>query len=94
MISARAPAGTARRNIGSETATCTSDTMNGSGLRLVISQPAAALYIQPPIFDTIVAIHSAVKLGCWKGPKRERAASAEAARGISSLLMRHPRAGI
>ena len=29
--------------------------MNGSGLRLVMSQPEATLYIQPPMFDTTVA---------------------------------------
>ena len=86
-MSAKAPAGIASRNIGSDTATCTSDTVNGSGLRLVISQPAAALYIQPPIFDTIVAIHSAVKLACRNGPRREIAGGAEAARGPTSLLM-------
>src|SRR5262249_50054299 len=92
--SATAPAGIARRNIGSVAATCTSATMNGSGLRLVISQPDAALYIQPPMFETMVAIHSAVKLAYRKGPRRERAGGAEAACGLTSLLMRQPKAGI
>jgi len=31
-------------------------------LRLVISQPDAALYIQVPMFATTVAIHSTVKV--------------------------------
>jgi hypothetical protein len=61
--------------------------MNGSGLRLVISQPDAALYIHPPIFDTMVAIHSAVKLACRKGPKLDRAGGAAAVLGLTSLLM-------
>ena len=39
-------------------AACTKDTMSGSGLRPVISQPEAALYIQLPMFDTTVAVHS------------------------------------
>src|SRR5262245_27685495 len=87
MISATAPAGIARRNIGNEAATCTSDTMNGSGLRSVISQPAAVLYIHPPMFDTTVAIHNAVKLPYRNGPRRERADGVEAAWGLTSPLM-------
>jgi hypothetical protein len=31
--------------------------MNALGSRLVISQPEATLYIQPPMFETTVAIH-------------------------------------
>ena len=57
-MSAIAPAGNANRNIGRVVATWTIDTMNGSGLRLVISQPDAALYIQLPMFETTVAVHS------------------------------------
>ena len=34
---------------------------------MVISHPAAALYIQPPIFATTVAIQSAVKTECRNG---------------------------
>src|SRR5262245_52208218 len=87
MISATAPAGIARRNIGNEAATCTSDTMKGSGLRSVINQPAAVLYIHPPMFDTTVAIHNAVKLPYRNGPRRESADGAEAASGLTSLLL-------
>ena len=79
MISAMAPAGIARRNIGNEAATCTSDTMNGSGLRSVINQPAAVLYIHPAMFDTTAAIHNAVKLPYRNGPRRESADGAESA---------------
>src|SRR5271169_1133222 len=55
-MSASAPAGIANRNIGRLLATCTMETMNGSGLRLVMSQPEATLYIQPPMFETTVAV--------------------------------------
>jgi hypothetical protein len=36
--------------------------MNGSGLRSVISQPDAALYIQPPILEMTVAPQTTEKL--------------------------------
>jgi hypothetical protein len=55
-ISASAPAGIANRQIGKVSAVCTSATMKGSGLRLVMSQPEAALYIQPPTLETSVAV--------------------------------------
>src|SRR5947209_3243745 len=60
-ISASAPAGIANRNIGSPLATCTNDTDKTSVSRLVISQPAAALYIQEPMFATTVAVQMTVK---------------------------------
>src|SRR5436305_9589370 len=56
-----APAGIANRNIGSPLATCTNDTDKASVSRLVISQPAAALYIQEPMFATTVAVQMTVK---------------------------------
>ena len=58
MMSASAPAGSANRNIGRFAATCTRLTLNGSASRPVISQPVAALYIQVPMFDTTVAVHT------------------------------------
>ena len=61
-ISASAPAGSANRNIGKLVATCTMETMTGSGLRLVINQPEAALYIHDPMVETTVAIHTTVKV--------------------------------
>jgi len=70
-MSASAPAGIATRNIGKVVATCTSDTMSGSGLRLVINQPDAALYIQPPIFETTVAVQITVKTECRNGLQGE-----------------------
>jgi hypothetical protein len=69
-------------------ATWTIETMNGSGLRLVISQPDAALYIQLPIFETTVAIQSTVNVACRKGLQGElRGAADAAARGSLSLFV-------
>ena len=62
--SAQAPAGKANIKTGRLAATCTKDTINGSLVRLVISQPDAALYIQPPMFEITVAIHTRVKMRC------------------------------
>src|SRR5262249_16159644 len=70
-MSASAPAGIATRNIGSVVATCTSDTMNGSGLRLVISQPEAALNIQAPMLAMTVAVQMTANDGCRNGLKGE-----------------------
>src|SRR5271169_1058568 len=64
-ISASAPAGSANKQIGSVLADATSATSNGSGLRLVISQPQAALYIQPPTLETNVAVQITAKAG-WR----------------------------
>jgi hypothetical protein len=47
--------------MGSEVATWTIETIRGSALKLVMSQPDAALYIQVPMFDTTVAVHITVK---------------------------------
>jgi hypothetical protein len=55
--------------MGSVVATCTSDTMNGSGLRLVISQPEAALNIQAPTFAITVAVQMTAKAGERNGLK-------------------------
>src|SRR5579871_6160379 len=59
-MSANAPAGMAKRKTGSVLAACTSATQSGSGLRLVISQPAAAPYIHEPMLETTVAVHTTV----------------------------------
>ena len=64
-ISASAPAGMANKQIGNVLAACTSATINGSGLRLVMSQPDAALYIQSPILDTSVAVQITAN-GVWR----------------------------
>ena len=60
-MSANAPAGRLNRNMGKVVAARTRTTLSGSGLRVVISQPAAALCIQLPILETTVATQSTVK---------------------------------
>src|SRR3954468_9026876 len=74
-MSASAPAGSANRNIGRVVATCTIDTMNGSGLRLVISHPDAALYIQLPMFAMTVAVHNTENVAWRNGLQGEEAGS-------------------
>src|ERR1700686_1209728 len=77
-MSMSAPAGIANRNIGRLLATCTMETVSGLGSRFVMSQPEATLYIQPPMFETTVAVqitvnvrwrngaHAAVAAGCGR----------------------------
>jgi hypothetical protein len=36
-------------------------------VNVVINQPAPALYIQPPMFDITVPIHTSVKMRCRNG---------------------------
>src|SRR5215469_9411568 len=71
MISASAPAGMASRKIGRLAVTCTSETVSGSGLRLVISQLDAAVYIQVPILAARLAVQITVKAGWRNGPQAE-----------------------
>jgi len=74
-MSANAPAGMAKRNTGKFPATCTSATINGSGLRLVMSHPDAALYIQVPMLETTVAVQRTLKVGCRNGAQGELAST-------------------
>ena len=66
-LSVSAPAGIANRKIGRVVATCTSETTSGDESRLVISQPAAAAYIQPPMFEIRVAVQMTANTRCPKG---------------------------
>jgi len=70
-MSASAPAGSANRKIGKVVAAWTIETMSGSGLRSVMSQPDAALYIQPPILEMTVAPHTTEKLAWRNGLQGE-----------------------
>jgi hypothetical protein len=65
--SARAPAGSASRNIGRLVAACTAATIGGDGARLVISQAAPTSCTQVPRFDAIVASQRARKSGSRSG---------------------------
>src|SRR5258705_12566086 len=67
--------------------------MSGSGLRPVISQPEAAVYIQVPIFAATVAAHSTVKVGWRNGLHGETGRAgglggSRSVRGPSPLAMR------
>src|SRR5208282_5339458 len=66
-MSARAPAGSAMRTIGSIAATWTSDTINGSESRLVMSHAEAELYIHAPMLETSVVIQITVNVVCRNG---------------------------
>src|SRR4051812_21321404 len=70
-MSASAPAGSANRNIGRLVATCTSDTMRGSASRVVISHPAAELYIHVPTLAATVADQITAYVLCRNGLKGE-----------------------
>ena len=71
MMSVSAPAGSVRRNIGSVVATCTADTILGSGLRLVISQFVDVSNIAKPTFDAELAIRTTVNAKFPKTPQRQ-----------------------
>src|SRR5580658_9448858 len=81
-MSTSAPAGIANRNIGRLFAACTIETMNGSGSRLVMSQPDATLYIQPPTFETTVAIQITANIRWRNGAHAEAAAGGGAGDGL------------
>ena len=61
----------ANRQIGKELAAWTKATIKGSGFSPVISQPEAALYIQPPTFETNVAVQITANAVWWNGAANE-----------------------
>src|SRR5215472_1878174 len=89
ITSASAPAGIAARNIGRVDAICTSDTTRGDGLRLVMSQPEAALDIQPPMLEITVTVQRTVNAGYRNGLHADVAAAAASVLR-SPLLMGRP----
>src|SRR6187431_2302695 len=91
-ISAKAPAGSPKMNIGRAVITCTMATARGSGFKSVISQLAAALCIQIPTLDTSVATHRTVNARLRKGPRGDAEDGEELVAVIfreSSLRIRH-----
>ena len=66
-ISASAPDGIANKNIGKLEATCTRETITGDESSEVMSHADVELYIQPPIFETRVAVQMIVYERCRKG---------------------------
>ncbi len=70
-MSTSAPAGKVSRNIGSEVATWTADTIIGSGSRLVISQLIDVSNMPMPMFEIELAIRMTVKATLLKTPHRD-----------------------
>ncbi len=66
-MSARAPAGSARRKNGRLVAVCMSETMSGDGASPVMSHAALASCIHVPTFETHEASQSARKTGWARG---------------------------
>ncbi|TSA54325.1 MAG: aminoacyl-tRNA hydrolase [Actinobacteria bacterium] len=66
-MSANAPACSASKNPGTAHAVCTSPTSVGDSVRVVIVQPAAAMCMNVPTFETNPAIQSALKTRIFSG---------------------------
>src|SRR5262245_4702251 len=67
MMSASAPAGSAKRNSGRLVAAATSETINGEESRLVISHAVAMLAIHPPMFVMRTAVQTIRNAGTVSG---------------------------
>src|SRR5277367_2587908 len=85
MMSVSAPAGRVRRNIGRVVATCTADTIIGSGLRLVMSQFDEVSNIANPTFDAELAISMTVNATLPKTPQRQSPAEGASDLAVDSL---------
>src|SRR5476649_2717778 len=89
-MSTNAPAGIANRNIGKLFATCTIETMNGSGSRLIMSQPEARLDIHAPTFETTVAVQMSANALWRNGAHADPAARAGEVAGRSTPTLGMP----
>ena len=76
-ISASTPAGSVSRNIGSMVATCTADTIIGSGFRLVISQLIDVSNMAMPMFESELAIRMTENAACANTVGRDDGGSAD-----------------
>src|ERR1700722_15321012 len=85
MMSVSAPAGRVRRNIGRVVATCTADTIIGSGLRLVMSQFDEVSNIANPTFDAELAMSMTVNAKLPKTPQRQSLAAGASDLAVDSL---------
>src|ERR1700733_6476261 len=85
IMSVNAPAGRVRRNIGRVVATCTADTIIGSGLRLVMSQFDEVSNIANPTFDAELAISMTVNAKLPKTPQRQSPAVGASDLAVDSL---------
>jgi hypothetical protein len=85
MMSVNAPAGRVSRNIGKVVATCTADTIIGSGLRLVMSQFDEVSNIANPTFDAELAVSMIVNAKLPKTPQRQTLAAGASDWAVDSL---------
>jgi hypothetical protein len=90
MMSVSAPAGRVRRNIGRVVATCTADTIIGSGLRLVMSQFDEVSNMANPTFDAELAMSMTVNAKLPKTPQRQSLAAGASDLAVNSLDKRSP----
>src|SRR3984957_13981617 len=90
MMSVSAPAGRVSRNIGKVVATCTADTITGSGLRLVMSQFDEVSNIANPTFDAELAISMIVNAALPKTPQRQSPAEGASDLAVDSLDNKNP----
>ena len=87
-MSAIAPAGNVSRNIGRVMAIWTADTINGSGLRLVMSQLEAVSNIASPMVDTALAMRMTVKAVFANRPQRDFLGGDASGSTMDSLVKR------
>ena len=85
-MSARAPAGSASRNIGSAPATCTRATASGLADSEVISQPAPTSCIQVPMLEAMLASHSQRKVRWRSGCQGEAVFGVRVAAVMAAVL--------
>src|ERR1700734_2658346 len=85
MMSVNAPAGRVSRNIGKVVATCTADTIIGSGLRLVMSQFDEVSNMANPTFDAELAMRMTVNAKLPKTPQRQSPAAGASDLAVDSL---------
>ena len=89
-MSAMAPAGSVNRKIGSVVAVRTSETPNGSRLKVVISQPDAVSYIAMPIIAQVLAVQTIANAGWAKAPSIGVALAGAPVPRAAPSLSRHP----
>ena len=81
-MSASAPLGSPSRNTGNVEADCTSATMTGEVVSVVISHAAATSFIHMQMFDVSHVIHSSRNTGLASGVQGEGLAAGSVAAGV------------
>src|SRR5512134_2576857 len=85
-ISASAPLGSPSRNTGSVEADCTSATMTGEVVRVVMSHADATSFIHMQMFDVSQVIHSSRKTGLASGVHGDVLAAVSGPAGVMQAL--------